>query len=217
MTQPRKLIELNGKQYTIHQLAELAGITEKAMRSRLRRKDNIADCLKHPGTKEKIYEYQGRQYTIKELAKKAKCSVAAMHKRISSNGIEMCMSPKRQGMRAKVYTHNGKQYTAEMIAKTYGVGVTGVRRNIRIYGIDTAVEMAQERKRIRDSQRQVRDTLPVNHPTNVNREARIMRTQNPTNPTLEKPDPDIELKRRIAAYRSRGWEDDEILAKLRAA
>jgi len=217
MTQQSKLLEYNGQQYTIKQLAELAGVTIKAMRSRLRRNSNVADCLKNPGTKEKLHSYQGNKYTVKQLAKMAGCSVCAMHKRIYDKGSENCMTLKGQGAKANAYEHNGKQYTASELAKKYGVGVTGVRRNIRVYGVDKAVEMAKERAAIRKSQQQVRDTMPVNHPVNVNREARIMRTQNPTNPTLKSADPDIELKRRIEQYRARGWSDDEILVKLRAA
>ena len=79
--------EYKGKDYSIKELAEMAGLPYHTVYKRLKRMP-AEDALKKEYLSVKRYEYKGKEYTIPELAKMADTTDSAIRNRLKRMTVE---------------------------------------------------------------------------------------------------------------------------------
>lgn len=167
-----------------------------------------------------IYEYQGKDYTLTELAEMLGTTRQSIHGRIRRHGIDEAVRiSKMSDKELKEWRHQQHKdaqhgnrttinYRGQMISHIYLAGAFGVKVNrlknwIAQYGEHNAFLMLEAD----EDQRLI-----------LRRQLRGKSAPKPAHEVqLPSLDPDLELKRRIEAYKAQGWSDDEILIKLRIA
>lgn len=141
-----KLYNYNGKEYTVKELAELAGCSYNCMLERLKHYPVEEAINKDPNIK--TYNYQGKYYTARQLAKLAGCSyrsfLARLHKYSVEEAVNGDFTP---GLRlSKLYTYKGKEYTIKELAELAGCSVGALKNRLSKYSIEEAVELKSKNK-----------------------------------------------------------------------
>lgn len=81
----KKKYDYKGNKYTIKELAQLAGCTQSAFKSRLHNGYSVKDAVEMHFNSEKYskkYKYKEKQYTLKQLGELAGCKPATIYRRI---------------------------------------------------------------------------------------------------------------------------------------
>ena len=111
---PKNKYEYKGKEYSIKQLSEIAGVPYSTMQHRL----SIMPV--EQAVKSQKIEYKGKEYSITTLARLARTSNFKMACRLKTMSVEDAVETLRKE-NIIMYEYNGKEYTVRELADMAGI------------------------------------------------------------------------------------------------
>lgn len=132
-----KRYKYNGKEYTIKELAEMAGLSYTGMYDRLQRLP-LEQAIngrkeKRKGRPRKKYEYKGQAYSIKQLSEIAGISYSMMRKRLS-------IMPVDKAMESQKIEYKDKNYSLTALSRLAGTTNSKMACRLKTMSVEDAVE-----------------------------------------------------------------------------